>query len=228
MTSSQQPLVGEVVKSSRFIVLALASCMAVPSMADVWNEVGDAGDLAFNSQLVTTSGPLTSIVGHLAPNGGDAIDLYQIHIGDPANFQATTVGGASWDTMLFLFHLDSTGEAANDDSGSLLFPNFQSRIGGPIHPVAGLTSGDYFLGIGYTGTVARDASNTPVFTSTSINGVVNPLAGGLQNWVTGSNAAGNYTIFITGSADPVPEPVSLIGLTLGAATLWRRRRRATQ
>jgi hypothetical protein len=43
--------------------------------------------------------------------------MYAIYIEDPATFSATTVGGATFDTQLWLFDANGKGVVANDDSG---------------------------------------------------------------------------------------------------------------
>lgn len=198
--------------------------MALPSVADTWAEVLDAGDLSFNSQLVTTSGPLNTITGNLSPNSGDGIDLYQISITDPLNFGASTVGGATWDTELYLFDSSGHGVAANDDSGNFASPNHQSRFGG-ASPISGLLAGTYFLGIGFSGSLARDLSNVSLFSSTSGNGTPNGAAAALQNWGTPATPAGSYSIAISG-VGPVPEPASIATLVIGGLALLRRRKKA--
>jgi hypothetical protein len=102
-----------------------------PPPIDRWDETanggGDAGDLPGTAQIVSRPDAtpcqtaVTRITGNRA-DGGDA-DMYVICITDPTNFSATTVGGAGFDTQLFLFKCDGTGVVHNDDCGSL-----QSRI----------------------------------------------------------------------------------------------------
>jgi hypothetical protein len=67
---------------------------------------------------------LTAITGNL---GASDVDMYQILICDPLNFEATTVGGAGFDTQLWLFDLNGNGVLHNDDDPST--GALQSRIG---------------------------------------------------------------------------------------------------
>jgi len=70
--------------------------------AAIWTEQGDAGDLIGTQQTPGPPGmPLTAIVGTLATFTD--VDGYSILIPDPLAFQATTLGGATWDTQLTLF-----------------------------------------------------------------------------------------------------------------------------
>lgn len=86
--------------------------------SDIWVEAGDAGETVATRQIITgDSGPLNQIWGAVGAADGD---LYQIEICDFANFSATTVGGAAFDTELFLFLPDGHGVKFNDDSGGTL------------------------------------------------------------------------------------------------------------
>ncbi|MER3559011.1 MAG: hypothetical protein C4336_05870, partial [Armatimonadota bacterium] len=70
----------------------------------------------------------------------DGVDMYVICITDPNNFSATTIGGATWDTQLWLFRCDGTGVVANDDTNGL-----QSRIDNSVGCLTG--AGTYLLAI---------------------------------------------------------------------------------
>jgi hypothetical protein len=92
----------------------------------------------------------TSIVGLIAyPNAGCGndgvdVDMYIIHMCDPANFSASTVNsGTTFDTKLFLFRMDGTGIVMNDNApggGSL-----KSRLSNAF--TSALPPGDYLLAI---------------------------------------------------------------------------------
>ncbi|MEP0877549.1 DVUA0089 family protein [Funiculus sociatus GB2-M2] len=84
------------------------------------------------------------------------------------DFFATTVGGANFDTQLFLFDEDGILVAQNDDSSG----TFQSTL-----PASTLESGTYFLAI-------SSFNNDPVGTPPSF-----PGSGG---------GTGNYTIDLAG------------------------------
>jgi hypothetical protein len=95
--------------------IAIAALIASAG-AQTWDETanggGDAGDLPATAQVVLGSGSLTAITGNL---GASDVDMYQIIICDPLNFEATTVGGATFDTQLWLFDLNGNGVLHNDD-----------------------------------------------------------------------------------------------------------------
>lgn len=59
--------------------------------------------------------------------------MYAIYLTDPANFNASTVGGANWDTQLWLFDADGKGVVADDDTGGLqsTITNANGWIQGP-------------------------------------------------------------------------------------------------
>src|SRR5262249_36576033 len=86
---------------------------------------GDAGELPASHQVVTGSGTLGSITGTLDAND---TDMYEIDICDNFSFSATTVGGATFDTQLFLFRPDGTGVAADDDAPAGGFQSALSNI----------------------------------------------------------------------------------------------------
>jgi len=76
---------------------------------DTFTEVGDAGGLPATADLTAGAGvgALTAIEGILSPDSGDVADMFEIFLTDGVTFSATTVGGAGFDTELFLF--DSAG-----------------------------------------------------------------------------------------------------------------------
>jgi hypothetical protein len=103
--------------------IAIAALIASAG-AQTWDETanggGDAGDLPATAQVVSGSGSLTAITGNL---GASDVDMYQIIICDPLNFEATTVGGATFDTQLWLFDLNGNGVLHNDDDPVVPPPN---------------------------------------------------------------------------------------------------------
>jgi hypothetical protein len=116
-------------------VFAIAALTAA-AQAQIWNEVGDAPvrPLAQNTVGV---GALAQIdgLGEFDAAGLIDVDMYCVHI--DGNWAATTVGGATWDTMLALYQNDGVTQITfNDDSVGL-----QSTISGA------LPAGDYHLGI---------------------------------------------------------------------------------
>jgi hypothetical protein len=153
---------------------------------------------------------LTQIRGSIS-SGTDA-DVFKIFICDPANFSATTVGGASFDTQLFLFMADGTGIFGNDDTdkdnkglpGSVTNQSFLPGFTAGTAPFCAL------IGISGFNTDPRSGPNgngTPIFNNAAgnKNGPFTPVFTPKNNAgpLTGFNANshfnfGDYTIFLTG------------------------------
>ena len=167
-----------------------------PPGPDVWFEQedggGDAGDLPATAQLVNRADsnpctdPVTRIRGDMEVDG---VDMYVICITDPSSFVATTVGGTSWDTQLWLFRCDGTGVVANDDSSGR-----QSRLDNT--PGCITEAGTYLLAITRFNRDAVDANGDLLWSSGSLSCAdnTNPIAG----WTNSTVAAGSYSILLTG------------------------------
>ncbi|MDH7570014.1 MAG: PEP-CTERM sorting domain-containing protein [Armatimonadota bacterium] len=233
------------IKRMTLASLVLAASLAVSAVfAQTWSEVGDAGDMPGTAQVVTGTGPLTTIFGTITPGSGipyvapDA-DLYKIYISDPANFSASTVNAATtMDTHLFLFRSDGTGVYANEDFGpgipGMGVPQSLLPSG---HPYSPISAGEYFLGIaGYRwDPVNADGNmfteNQGTYQVVSGPNSPNPITGWGGLWYADY---GTYRIDLTGAQyipltppppGPVPEPSTLALLGLGLASFARRRRR---
>jgi hypothetical protein len=225
------------VKFIRAGLVVLSLVLADPAArADVWVEVGDAGQLPTTAQVTGTTpfAPLTAIFGTIdsaGPNGD--VDLYQIRIVDPAGFSATTVNafGTLTDTHLFLFDANGRGVYANDDaSASTRRSTLPAGLAiGPQQP------GLYYLGISAFDREPVSAGGLifPDFPFTGVFGPTGPGGGSpLINWAGSGAFQGTYRIDLTGAvgAEIIPEPatLSLFGLGLaGALGRWRWRRRAS-
>ncbi|MBE9127743.1 MULTISPECIES: DVUA0089 family protein [unclassified Coleofasciculus] len=159
------------------------------------SEVGDAGQSLFNAQVIPGgSGTLDSITGTIS-NSND-VDLFQITLTDGGTFSATTVGGANFDTQLFLFDDSGVLVRQNDDSSGTL----QSTISdSPFDPLA---PGTYFLGI-------SSFNNDPV-------GIPPTFPGG-------GFSSGDYTIELTGVESAPPTfsiGASPVGLPAGTGIFF--------
>jgi hypothetical protein len=173
---------------------------------DPWDEQfyggGDAGDLPATAQLVTLpdqrpcQSPVTRIRGD---NGASDVDMYVICITDPANFVASTIGGAGWDTQLWLFRCDGTGVVHNDDAvGTTVL---QSRIDNSTNCIT--QGGIYLLAISRYNRDAVDATGNRLWNDSPFRslrcadgpGAANPIAG----WTGTTAAGGRYVISLQGA-----------------------------
>jgi hypothetical protein len=129
-------------------------------------EAGDAGQTLEGAQVIPSgSGTLDSITG--AISGNSDVDLFQISLAG-GTFSASTIGGANFDTQLFLFNSSGGLLLQNDDSQGTL----QSTISS-----SSLAAGNYFLAI-------SSFNNDPVGTPPTFPG--------------GGGSSGSYTIDLTG------------------------------
>ncbi len=173
--------------------------------SSVWDELNnggsDTGDLPGTAQIVNRPAPVSQIRGNMDGSGNDA-DMYQIHICDPANFSATTVGGSTIDTQLWLFTLDGHGIEMDDDdpAGSGL----QSRLSNQF--TSSLPPGDYLLAITGYNQDANDDGNQLLFVNTCPGTIYRcehspdgpGAASSIDHWDAGGFYTGAYTIFLTG------------------------------
>jgi hypothetical protein len=180
-----------------------------PPPIDRWDETanggGDAGDLPGTAQIVSRpdATPCQTAVTRITGNRANTTDpdMYVICITDPANFSATTVGGAGFDTQLFLFRCDGTGVVHNDDCGSL-----QSCIDNSTGCIP--EAGVYLLAITGYNQDPVDSNGNLIWNNSPFGeircpdgpGAANPIAG----W-TGSGGAGTYVIQLQGAYFVGPE-----------------------
>lgn len=166
------------------LVLALA-LFAVPAMAQ-WVETDDAGNLPATAQIPLGDGPLATIAGNLSV--GD-VDMYCIMATDPAAFSASTVGGATFDTQLFVFTETGVGVIMNDDSGGL-----QSLVGAFGTCMYSAGPGTYYVAISRYNADPRDAAGGTILGLSGCNSTnANPVA----SWTVSTGAAGAYVITLT-------------------------------
>lgn len=174
---------------------------------DGWDETnnggGDAGDLPGTAQLVTLpdqtpcQSPVTRVRGD---NGADDVDMYVICITDPASFSASTVGGAGFDTQLWLFRCDGTGVVFNDDNPDT-GGGTQSRIDNRANCIT--EGGIYLLAISRYNRDAVDANSSLLWNNSPFGavrcpdgpGAANPIAG----WTGTTTAGGRYVISLQGA-----------------------------
>jgi hypothetical protein len=162
-------------------------------------EAGDAGETLATAQVTSGYGTLARIEGTLS--WGDT-DMYAINICDRASFSATTVGGSSVDTRLWLFDSLGRGITANDDEPS--GNTAQSTITGVWVPANGL----YYLAVtAYDRYPLDPAGNRIWLESTGETSERVPDGPGapypLTSW-TGAYPGGGYRMMLTGACFAQP------------------------
>jgi hypothetical protein len=177
--------------------LAALLLLIVAPAATAAPEVGDAGDLPGTAQDLSGEG-VARIDGRLGQVGD--IDMYRLCVSGGGTFSATTVGGTSVDTQLFLFDPDGRGVYANDDRGGILQSDLPA--GDPLTPQV---QGDYLLAVGAYNIDPLSASGMIFPNETGLVGPDGPGgADPVTAWGGRANASGAYTIFVTG-AECLPE-----------------------
>ena len=142
-------------------VVSALLCVALHStvQAEIWSELGDAGDSLITANKTTGMGTLDAILGTLpyddngtieviSDDGDDPVDLFAIYIDDPSLFSATTANGTDLrDSWLYLFDKQGKGVVAAATS-----------VGGDFHATIG------------TGSVSDAAAGSVLFGSHQIRG----------------------------------------------------------
>ncbi len=226
-------------------VLALTTRLAYAVDYTETSTTYNSHDLIASAETIAAgAASLDHIVGTLSINQGTGLsemgDVYKIFISDPANFSASTTslagGKNGFDTQLFLFRLDGTGIAVNDDKP----PGSQSLLPAGNSLYSGLTQGYYYLVIDGSGSYPADSSGVRIFPNqpegadpTGVygpkNGTPNETNSPFTQYSGTSNQGGTYSIALTGvtiSAVPEPSSVALIFGTAMAGAIWRMKRRS--
>lgn len=216
---------------SLLAVLGTFAFANVSLQAQTYTETGDAGQTLATAQNtgLTVGATTVSIFGTIS-SAMDA-DLFRITITTPMSFTATTVGGSTLDTALFLFNSSGMAIYTNDDaSGS----SIQSTLPGGSSFTMSLAPGTYFIGISLSGNEPVNSSGQLLFAaftggnSSSVRGPaagVNPNTLADFNGLTSFAESGAYRINLTA----VPEPTTVAFLLAGAGTIGfvvRKRRKA--
>ena len=176
--------------------------IALNTIAYAWNETtdggGDAGELLATAQHISGSGPLGGIRGII--NGNEA-DMYAIYICDHANFSASTVGGTSLDTQLWLFNSTGLGVSFDDDTSTS-----QSTVTGQFLTSDGL----YYLAVTEYNRDAHDAADNLIWNDGPFAVERQPdgpgAANRLDHWDTGGANGGGYLITLSGVCRGNPPP----------------------
>ncbi|MEZ4651657.1 MAG: DVUA0089 family protein [Candidatus Eisenbacteria bacterium] len=180
----------------KMVVLALGLlCVSNVAMAASWSENGDAGDLPGTAQVPEGSGALDSISGSIASNG-DA-DMYCISVPTSGGFVASTCGGATIDTQLWVFNLDGSGVSFNDDDPSGC--GLQSTVTGTFLP----GPGQYLIAISSYSNDALNAAGQEIWADSPFAEERAPDGAGagdpfVVSWNGAGSSSGAYTIFLSG------------------------------
>ena len=125
----------------RFLpVLATAALLLCAPPAQAASESGDAGDLPATAQDLASE-DVVHIDG--AFDSATDVDMYRLCLPGGRTFSASTVGGTTVDTQLFLFDSAGLGVYGNDDSGGTR----QSLLPAG-HPLTPQAAGQYHLAVG--------------------------------------------------------------------------------
>lgn len=202
-----------------------------PVQAATFTEMGDAGETLETAQASQGSGPLDSIFGALSTVTPDA-DLFRIFLTGGQAFSASTVGGAEFDTQLFLFNKKGMGIYGNDNASHVLGEN-QSTLSSDFSPTK---SGFYYLAVSGFDYDPVDSEGEEIFPDPAFpfNQVFGPTGPGGESHLSGFNGTrlngGSYAIALTG-AKAVPEPSSTLGiLAFGALStvFWLKHQKGKQ
>ena len=177
----------------------------------------EAGETLANAALTlgNSANPLTKIRGSFLASD---MDMYAINICNEAAFSASTVGGTTADTQMFLFDASGRGLVMGDDDVAPLPASSQTTLSSQFVTANGL----HFLAVGvYNRDPADGTSSTTQLIWNNTNpgaafgpewapngpGAANPVA----NWTGTIATTGNYAITLNGTC--------FLSATMGACCL---------
>lgn len=161
--------------------------------AQIWTEIGDAGELPATAQVTAGSGPLTEIDGGLS-NESD-VDMYCIRVADPLSFFANLLCVAIQGPDIRLFKASGVGASAN-----FLCQGGAKFVSGAF----ATTAGTYYLAVCYRGREAFAGLNA-IWLATNLAEHA-PDGPGAAGVVSGWGGAGilqpinPYRVVLTGAA----------------------------
>jgi len=165
-----------------------------PPQENIWVESIDASQL-MPGQMTIGEGLLVRIDGNLI--GVNDADMFCIHIDNPAEFRATTIGQIDFDSQLFLFNDQGMGVTFNDDdpgisgSWSIITSQFVTQ------------PGNYYLAISRKGQDPRGPTgeiwlDDPTTVERQPDGP--GAAEAISAWSNqGAGRGGPYSIILTGA-----------------------------
>ena len=121
------------------LVLVIAAFLLGAPLASAVTEAGDAGDLPATAQDLSAQGVVEIDGAFATPTD---VDVYRLCLPGGGTFSASTVGGTTVDTQLFLFDSSGLGVYGNDDEGGLR----QSTLPAG-HALTPHVAGDYYLAV---------------------------------------------------------------------------------
>lgn len=124
----------------------LATTAATPSLAQVWNETGDAGDLPWSVQTPAGLYALNQINGALQFDAD--VDLYCIEVLNPTAFSASLQCAVAADPSIWIFHFTGLGVTHND----------VCAFGGKTIPTGIVSIGTYYVAVAPFGRQAASSS----------------------------------------------------------------------
>lgn len=198
------------------VVLATAAALLMAPHANAASESGDAGDLPAGAQDLSAES-VVEIEGTFA--APDDVDMYKLCLPAGGGFSASTVGGSTVDTQLFLFDSAGLGVYGNDDDGS----SRQSTLPAG-HPLTPQAAGEYYLAVG---PFNLDPSSAGGLIFPTLAPVLAPTGPGasqpVSEWSGRLSGAGSYRVTLTGAGcsrpDTTPPSVDLRSPLDGAVYL---------
>ncbi len=191
--------------------LTVFAGIASIACANVYNEVGDTGDLPGTAQNVGSG--INVIAGNIDTSG--EVDLYCVQFNFTGNLQIDAVEavGFTLDMNLHAFNAAGNPLGANDD-GSSMGDSFLNSV-----LTIAITPGVYYFGVGDNNTHATDGAG--VLIQDNDTGIEDPN-GVLGGWLYNGSRTGAYTIVFSETSVPAPGAAALLGF--GGLVVTRRRR----
>lgn len=180
------------------VVLATAALLLCAPPAQAAGESGDAGDLPTTAQDLSAAG-VVQIDG--AFDSATDVDMYRLCLPGGRTFSASTVGGTTVDTQLFLFDAAGLGVYGNDDTDGTRQSLLPSG-----HPLTPQAAGEYYLAVG---PFNRDPSSAGGSIFSALGPVLAPTETGasqpVSEWTGRLSGGGPYRVTLTGATCTPPD-----------------------